>query len=111
MRCWCSPRPSPDTSKAFGNKDQVDPVRRLVGAAAAWGANPPKDATYLNFVPERNDGKTSYRLHVGDVPVDGFWSVSLYNADGYYEPNELNAYTFNNITVLRSAARHDSKEA
>jgi hypothetical protein len=51
------------------------------------GANPPKDATYLNFVPGKNDGKTVYILNVpSDVPVDGFWSVSLYNAEGYYEP-------------------------
>ena len=26
-----------------------------------------------------------------DVPVDGFWSVSVYNAEGYFEPNDLNA--------------------
>jgi len=71
-----------DTSKAFGTKDRVDPVQRLIGAASAWGANPPKDATYLNFVPAKNDGKTIYRLDVKDVPVDGFWSVSLHNAAG-----------------------------
>jgi hypothetical protein len=33
------------------------------------------------------------------VPVDGFWSVSVYNAKGYFEPNRLNAYTLNNITA------------
>jgi hypothetical protein len=63
-----------DTSKAFGTKDQVDPVQRLIGAASASGANSPKDATYLNFVPDKNDGKTVYKLTVKDVPVDGFWT-------------------------------------
>ncbi len=92
-----------DTSKAFGTKDEVDPVQRLIGAASAWGANPPRDATYLNFVPQKNDGKTVYRLVVKDVPVDGFWSISLYNADGYFQKNELNAYSFNNITLKRDA--------
>ena len=24
---------------------------------------------------------------------DGFWSISLYNADGYYQKNDLNAYS------------------
>jgi hypothetical protein len=66
----------PDFKKAFGTKDEVDPVRRLIGAAAAWGGNPDKDATYLNFTPPQNDGKTVYRLNVKDVPVDAFWSVS-----------------------------------
>jgi hypothetical protein len=28
-------------------------------------------------------------------------SVSLYNADGYYEKNEYNAYTLNNITAKK----------
>ena len=78
-----------DTSQAFGTKDQVDPVQRLIGAASAWGGNPPKDAMYLNFTPAKNDGKTVYKLTVKDVPVDGFWSISLYNAEGYFEKNEL----------------------
>jgi hypothetical protein len=92
-----------DTSKAFGLKDEVDPVERLIGAASAWGANPPKDATYLNIVPPNNDGKTVHTLTVKDVPVDGFWSISLYNADGYFQKNELGAYSLNNLTSKKSA--------
>lgn len=92
----------PDFKKAFGTKDEVDPVRRLVGAAAAWGGNPDKDATYLNFTPAKNDGSTVYRLAVKDVPVDGFWSVSVYNAEGYYEKNPAGAYSLNNLTAKRS---------
>jgi hypothetical protein len=92
-----------NTSKAFGTKDQVDPVQRLIGAASAWGANPPKDATYLNLVPEKNDGSTVYRLTVKDVPVDGFWSISLYNAEGYFQQNDHNAYSLNNVTAKKSA--------
>jgi hypothetical protein len=89
----------PDTKHMFGTKDAVDPVRRLIGAASAWGGNPEKDALYLNQVPEKNDGKTIYKLNVKDVPVGGFWSVSVYNAKGYFEPNRLNAYALNNITA------------
>jgi len=29
----------PDTKRMFGTKDQVDPVRRLIGAASVWGGN------------------------------------------------------------------------
>ena len=75
----------------------------LIGTAAAWGGNPDKDATYLNVTPAKNDGKTVYRLTVKDVPVDGFWSVSLYNAEGYYEKNPYDAYSLNNITAKKSA--------
>lgn len=92
----------PDTNHAFGARGQVDPVRRLVAAASAWGGNPDKDAIYLNVVPERNDGKTVYRLSVKDVPVDGFWSISLYNAKGYFQQNKFDAYALNNLTAKRS---------
>ena len=93
----------PDTKEMFGPRGGVDPVRHLIGAASAWGGNPEKDALYLNVVPGRNDGKTVYRLNVKDVPVDGFWSISVYNAKGYFEPNPLNAYTLNNITAKPGA--------
>lgn len=91
----------PDFRKAFGTKAAVDPVRHLIGSASAWGGNPDKDATYLNITPQKNDGKTIYKLRVKDVPVNAFWSVSLYDAKGYYEKNPYNAYTLNNITAKR----------
>lgn len=55
------------------------------------------------MTPTNNDGHTVYRLSVKDVPVDGFWSVSLYNAQGYFEKNTANAYTLNNLTAKKSA--------
>jgi hypothetical protein len=92
-----------DTSHSFGAKDQVDPIQRLISAATTWGGNPRKDAIYFNFTPPKNDGNTIYKLNVGDVPVDGFWSISLYNADGYFQKNPYDAYSLNNITSKRNA--------
>lgn len=91
-----------DTRRAFGTRQEVDPVQYLLGAASAWGANAPHDALYLNVVPEQNDGTTAYRLNIKDVPVDGFWSISLYNAQGYYEKNPFDAYTLNDITAKKN---------
>ena len=93
----------PDSLRMFGTKEQVDPVRRLIGAAALWGGNPAEEAIYLNATPRKNDGKTIHTLTVKDVPVDAFWSISLYNAKGYFEKNNLNAYTLNNLTAKKSA--------
>ncbi|MFQ3458363.1 DUF1214 domain-containing protein [Bradyrhizobium sp. UFLA01-814] len=88
---------------AFGAKGQVDPVRHLIGTAAGWGGNPDKDASYLSITPARNDGTTVYKLTVRDVPVDAFWSISVYDAKGYFEKNPYDAYTLNNITAKKSA--------
>lgn len=92
----------PDTQRTFGARDQVDPVRHLIGTAFAFGGNPEKDALYLNITPGRNDGTTVYRLSVKDVPVDAFWSISVYDADGHFQKNSLDAYTLNDTTAKRS---------
>lgn len=92
--------PLPDTNDMFGKKEEIKPVRHLIGSAAAWGGNPQKDATYLNVYPTKNDGKTTYTMTVPkDVPVNGFWSISVYNKEGYFQKNDLKSYTLNNITA------------
>jgi hypothetical protein len=93
----------PDTRQMYGRRGEVDPVRFVIGAALGWGANPPSEALYLNVTPDRNDGSTVHELVVGDVPVDGFWSISVYNADGYFQKNDLDRYTLNNLTAAKSA--------
>jgi hypothetical protein len=93
----------PDTKRAFGARDQVDPVRHLIGTAFAFGGNPEKDALYLNITPSKNDGSTVHWLTVKDVPVDAFWSISVYNAEGHFQKNPFNAYTLNSITAKKVA--------
>jgi hypothetical protein len=83
----------------FGPRGKVDPVRHLIGSAAAWGGNSEGEAVYLDVTPARNDGKTIYRLSVKDAPVDGFWSISVYDERGHFVPNPQNAYSLNNITA------------
>src|SRR4029077_7277672 len=82
---------------AFGAKTDVDPVRHLLGAAAGWGGLPDQEASYISVEPRQPVGE--YKLTVRDVPVDGFWSISLYNADGFFAPNDRNAYSVNNLTA------------
>jgi hypothetical protein len=38
-----------------------------------------------------------------EVPVKAFWSISLYNADGYFQKNPYDAYNLNNITAKKTA--------
>ena len=83
----------------FGTKSEVDPTAHLIGTAIGWGGNPPSAAVYNNVYPKQNDGNTVYRLTARDVPVDGFWSISVYDAKGYFEKNALGAYSINDITA------------
>lgn len=87
-----------DFDRMFGTRDSVDEVRHLIGTAAGWGGLPREEAAYVGVDPGLPVGE--YELRVRDVPVDGFWSVSVYNADGFFEPNEYQAYSVNNITGI-----------
>ena len=94
----------PDLRNAGGRKDEVDPVRHLIGTASAWGLNPDKDAIYLNVTPTKNDGATTYKLNVtASVPVDAFWSVIVYDATGHLQKNQYDAYSLNSVTARKNA--------
>ena len=84
-------------TKTFGSREEVKPVHFMIGTASAWGGLPDDAAQYINVQPDLPVGK--YELTVKDVPVKGFWSISLYNAKGYFQQNDLNAYSLNNLTA------------
>ena len=86
----------PDTKRTFGKKEDVSEVRHMLGTAMGWGGLPEHEAYYLTIEPNLPVG--AYELTVKDVPVDAFWSISLYNKDGYFQENEYNAYSVNSIT-------------
>lgn len=86
----------PDARKTFGKMEDVDAVRHLFGTASGWGGLPENEAFYLNIEPNLPVG--AYKITVKDVPVDAFWSISVYNKDGYFQENEFNAYSVNNIS-------------
>lgn len=89
-----------DFSDAFGRRGEVEPIQHLLGSAAGWGGNPKRGAMYFSTTPTKNDGKTAYTLTMPkDVPVEAFWSVTVYNKDGFFTPNDLNAYSFNSVTA------------
>ena len=89
-----------DFSNGYGKRGQVDPIMHLAACAMGWGGNPPRGAKYFVINPEKNDGKTAHTLTMPkDVPVQAFWSVTVYNKDGFFTPNKLNGYVVNNITA------------
>ena len=75
----------------FGHHREVAPV----DAQTIIRMN--RDTLYTS----QNDGKTVHTLKLNDVPVDGFWSISLYNAEGYFQKNDADAYAVNNLTAKK----------
>jgi hypothetical protein len=72
-----------DPRGAWAGRDESDPVRHLIATATAWGEWPDRGMLSLSVTPDHNDGVTAYRLEVGEVPVDGFWSITVYDATGH----------------------------
>ncbi|NOC85926.1 DUF1254 domain-containing protein [Ruegeria atlantica] len=89
-----------DSARAFGRtKDEIDPVQFLVGAFSGWGGLPPEAAIYLLDAVDQNDGETPHAVTVKDVPVRAFWSVTVYNGDGFLEANDLGVNSYNGYTA------------
>ena len=82
---------------SFGTEAEVDPIMHLLGTASGWGGLPEYEATYISV--NENLPVAEYALTLTDVPVDAFWSVSLYNAAGYFEENDLGVNSINSLTA------------
>jgi hypothetical protein len=84
-----------DTMGVYGNYY----LKRAIVAQAGLGANLPEDAIYpINLADEAGkplDGASKYTLHFdkGNMPpANAFWSVTLYDAEGFQVANSLNRF-------------------
>jgi hypothetical protein len=74
-------------------------LKRAIVAQQGLGANLPEDAIYpLNLADSGGhplDGANDYTIHFEKdeiPPVDAFWSVTLYDNDGFQVANSLNRF-------------------
>lgn len=83
----------------FGKQGAVDRVHHLIGTAVGWGGLPDTEAFYATVNPGLPVGQ--YRIVVRDVPVDAFWSISVYNAAGFFEASREGGCSINQFTALK----------
>lgn len=84
-----------DTMGVYGNYY----LKRAIIAQAGLGANLPEDAIYpFNLADETGkplDGASKYTIHFdkgATPPVNAFWSITLYDGDGFQVANSLNRF-------------------
>ena len=95
--------PSKDTLGAMGKRGEVDSLKHTIATIAGWGLLPPEYAMY-QAVQANLSIEKKYKIEVpADVPVDAFWSISMYNGKGFFEKNDLGAYSLNSFTAKRNA--------
>ncbi|WP_095143186.1 DUF1254 domain-containing protein [Pseudomonas sp. Irchel s3b6] len=84
-----------DTMGVYGNYY----LKRAIVSQVGLGANLPEDAIYpLNLGDDKGqplDGANHYVLHFdkgSEPPVNAFWSITLYDPEGFQVGNELNRF-------------------
>jgi hypothetical protein len=78
----------------------TDYLQRALVTYFGLGANRPQDAVYPTSEADANgrpySGANKYVMHFAKgqaPPVNGFWSLTMYNADYFFVANDLNKYT------------------
>jgi DNA sulfur modification protein DndE len=85
----------------YGN----DYLTRAAIAKLGFGANIPQEALYPTTLTDNQgkpyNGANKYAIHFGPgqtPPVDGFWSITMYNEEKYFYDNPLNRYSIGKYT-------------
>ncbi len=96
-----------DSIGVYGNSY----LKRAMVAMIGLGANQPEDAVYpLNFADADGkplDGNNNYVLHFDKnelPPVNGFWSVTMYDKAGFQAANVLNRFAISSWMPLKKNA-------
>jgi hypothetical protein len=75
------------TDVMFGKKGEVLLREHNAGTAFGWGGFTPKQAVYPGYFPTSTEHQT---LTLKDVPVKAFWSITVYDKEGYPQTDTYN---------------------
>jgi hypothetical protein len=93
-----------DTMGVYGNYY----LKRAIVAMVGLGANQPEDAIYPLNVFDANgkpmEGQNKYVLHFDKnelPPVEAFWSITMYDAEGFQVANKLDRFAIGDRDALK----------
>ena len=93
-----------DTMGVYGNYY----LKRAIVSMVGLGANLPEDAIYpMNFADQEGkplDGSHKYKLRFEKPelpPVEAFWSITLYDPEGFQVKNPLNRFAIGDRDALK----------
>ena len=92
-----------DNVGALGTKAETQPIKHLIFAAVGWGGMPNKNTIGDLGSVAKNDGSPHVLNVTKDVPVRAFWSVIVYDANGFIPENDLGLYSYKNVTAKPNA--------
>ena len=92
-----------DNVGALGTKAETQPIKHLIFAAVGWGGMPNKNTIGDLGSVAKNDGSPHVLNVPKHVPVRAFWSVIVYDANGFIPENDLGLYSYNNVTAKPNA--------
>jgi len=96
-----------DTMGVYGNYY----LKRAIVTQLGLGANLPEDAIYpLNLFDDTGkplDGANKYTIHFdkgATPPVNAFWSITLYDGEGFQVANGLNRFALSSYFPFKTGA-------
>ena len=75
------------SEQTFGKKGEVPLKEHNAGAAMGWGGLTAERAVYPSIFPESVEPQT---MTLRDVPAGAFWSITVYNAEGFPQGDVYN---------------------